>query len=156
MTWTLPQISEADDTPLVRQLLEVIRSQHERIQQLEDEIARLKGLKTRPVIAPSRLEQPPPKPSAPGRKRPGSDKRSKTAELTITDDQVVPLLDKPPGSTFKGHEDFVVQDLVIQPCVIRHRRERWQTPNGQTLIAPVPPEVNKIAEGQINAQSTSR
>ena len=46
-------------TPLVRQLLEIIRGQHERIQQLEDEISRLKGLKTRPVLAPSRLETPP-------------------------------------------------------------------------------------------------
>ena len=140
MTWTLPEIPEADDTPLVRQLLEIIRSQQERIQQLEDEIARLKGLKTRPVIAPSRLEKPPRKPPAPGRKRPGSDKRSKTAELTITDEEVVPLVDKPPGSTFKGYEEYVVQELVIEPRVILYRRERWQTPDGQTLIAPLPPE----------------
>ena len=62
MTWKLPEIPEADDTPLLRQLLEIVRSQHERIQQLEDEIARLKGLKTRPVIAPSRLESPPRQP----------------------------------------------------------------------------------------------
>jgi hypothetical protein len=75
MTWTLPEIPEAEATPLVRQLLEIVRSQHERIQQLEDEIARLKGLKTRPVIAPSRLETPPRQPPAPGRRRPGSDKR---------------------------------------------------------------------------------
>ena len=27
MTWTSPEISEADDTPLVRQLLEIIRIQ---------------------------------------------------------------------------------------------------------------------------------
>src|SRR3974377_532768 len=141
MTWTLPQIPEADDTPLVRQLLEIIRGQHERIQQLEDEIARLKGLKTRPVIAPSRLEKPPPIPSAPGRKRPGSDKRSKTAQLTITDDKFVPLREKPPGSTFKAYEQYVVQELVIEPRVILYRRERWQTPDGQTLIAPLPPEV---------------
>ena len=65
MTWTLPEIPEADDTPLVRQLLAIIRAQQERLQQLEDEIARLKGLKTRPVIAPSRLETPPRKPPAP-------------------------------------------------------------------------------------------
>ena len=141
MTWKLPEIPEADDTPLLRQLLEIVRSQHERIQQLEDEIARLKGLETRPVIAPSRLESPPRHPPTPGRKRPGSDKRSKTAQLTIATENFIPLVDKPSGSTFKGYEDFVVQDLVIEPCVIRYRRERWQTPTGQTLIAPLPPEI---------------
>ena len=123
----------------MRQLVEIIRSQQERIQQLEDEIARLKGPKTRPVIAPSRLETPPRKPPAPGRKRPGSDKRSKTAQLTITTEDVIPLVDKPPGSTFKGYEDFVVQDLVIQPCVIRHCRERWQTPKRPNPDRPLAP-----------------
>src|SRR5271165_7540869 len=141
MIVALPEIPEAEDTPLVRQFVEIIRTQQHRIQLLEDEIARLKGLKTRPVIAPSRLETPPRKPPAPGRKRPGSDKKSKTAQLTITDNKVVPLLDKPPGSTFKGYEEYVVQELVIQPSVILYRRERWVTPDGQTLIAPLPPEV---------------
>ncbi len=140
MPINLPEISPAEDTPLVRQLIEIIRTQQSRIQLLEDEIARLKGLKTRPVIAPSRLETPPRQPRVPGQKRPGSEKRSKTAQLTITD-QVVSLVDKPPGATFKGYEDFVVQDLIIEPRVIRYRRERWLTSTGQTLIAPFPPEV---------------
>src|SRR5208337_3588718 len=52
MRLTLPEIPEAENTSLVRQLLEIIRTQQDRIQQLEDEILRLKGLKTRPVIAP--------------------------------------------------------------------------------------------------------
>ena len=141
MTWTLPEIPEADDTPLLRQLLEIIRAQQERLQQLEDEIARLKGLKTRPVIAPSRLETPPRQPPAPGRKRPGSHKRSKTAQLAVTTETVIPVVDKPPGSIFKGYEDFVVQELTIEPRVIRYRRERWLTPDGRTVIAPLPPEV---------------
>jgi hypothetical protein len=141
MTWTVPEISEADDTPLVRQLLAIISAQQERLQQLEDEIARLKGLKTRPVIAPSCLETPPRKPPAPGRKRPGSDKRSKTAQLIITDEKVIPLIDKPPRSTFKGYEEYIVQELVIEPRVILYRRERWQAPDGYTLTAPLPPEV---------------
>ena len=141
MTWTLPEIPEADDTPLVRQLLAIISAQHERLQQLEDEIARLKGLKTRPLIAPSRLETPPPQPPTPGRKRPGSHKRSKTAQLAITTETLIPDVNKPPGSTFKGYEDFVVQELILEPNVICYRRERWLTPDGQTLIAPLPPEV---------------
>src|SRR3954451_2576662 len=141
MTWTLPEIPEAEATPLVRQLVEMIRSQHERIQQLEDEIARLKGLKTRPVIAPSRLETPPRPPPQPGQKRPGSAKRPKTAHLIITDEVVVPVPDVPPESTFKGYEDFIVQDLIIRPQVTRYRRERWQTADGQTLVAPLPDDV---------------
>jgi hypothetical protein len=151
----LPEIPEAERTPLVQQLLDVIVlqqeriqqleeqvcMQQERIQQLEDEIARLKGLKTRPRIAPSVLETPRRPPRDPNAKRPGSAKRSKTAQLTITEETVIPLPRVPEGSVFKGYEDFVVQDLVLKPRVIRYRRERWLTPEGQSLVAPLPADV---------------
>jgi hypothetical protein len=144
----LPDIPESERTPLVRQLLEIIALQQERIlqleervHQLEDEIARLKGLKARPRIAPSALETPPGPPRDPKAKRPGSAKRSKTAQLTVTEEIVVRLPDVPPEAVFKGYEDFVVQDLVLQPRVIRYRRERWLTPEGQSLVAPLPAEV---------------
>src|SRR3954471_15007802 len=157
-----PEIPAADRTPLVRQLLEIIhlqqdrirqledqvRLQHDRIQQLqervhqlEDEIARLKGLTPRPRIAPSTLETPPRPPRDPEAKRPGSAKRSKTAQLAITDEVVIPLADRPEGAVFKGYEEFVVQDLVLKPRVIRYRRERWMTPDGRSLVAPLPAEV---------------
>src|SRR5271155_5617123 len=145
MPLLLPDIPDAECTPRGRQLLEIIYLQQEHIQQLqerarqlEDEIARLKGLKARPQIVPSALEAPPRPPRDPHAKRPGSAKRSKTAELTITTEKTIPLDDKPPGSIFKGFEDFVVQDLVIQPQVILYRRERWETPDGQYLVAPFP------------------
>jgi transposase IS66 family protein len=144
----VPDIPEAERTPLVRQLLDIIALQQERIQQLEervhqleDEIARLKGLKTRPRIAPSALEPPPRPPRDPNAKRPGSAKRSKTAQLTITDEVVVPLADRPDGAVFKGYEDFVVQDLVLEPRVIRYRREHWLSPEGRSLVAPLPADV---------------
>jgi Transposase IS66 family len=144
----LPDIPEAERTPLVRQLLDIIALQQDRIQQLEervhrleDEIARLKGLKARPRIAPSTLERPPKRPRDPKAKRPGSDKRSKTALLTVTEEVVVPLPNVPAEAVFKGYEDFVVQDLILKPRVIRYRRERWLTPEGQSLLAPLPAEV---------------
>jgi len=155
MSIFLPDIPEAECTPLVRQLLEIIhlqqeriyqledqvRLQQERIHQLEDEITRLKGLKTRPRIAPSALETPPRPPRDPNAQRPGSAKRSKTVELTITEETVVPLPHRPEDAVFKGYEDFVVQDLTIEPRVILYRRERWMTADGQNLVAPLPPEV---------------
>lgn len=141
MTLILPDIPEAESTPLVRQLLDIIRSQQERIQQLEDEILRLKGLKTRPQIAPSVLEIPSRPPREPDAKRPGSAKRPKTSQLTITETLNVPLPQVPAGSIFKGYEDFVVQELILRPRIVCYRRERWLTPDGQYLVAPLPPEV---------------
>src|SRR4051794_3040054 len=124
MSAAQPDIPESQCTPLVRQLLDINRQLQNRIQELEDEILRLKGLKTRPIIAPSPMEKPPRPPREPGQKRPGSAKRLRTAQLTVTDEIVVPLADKPPGSIFKGYEDFVVQDITIGPKVTCYRRER--------------------------------
>jgi hypothetical protein len=35
----------------------------------------------------------------------------------------------------------VVEDLVVRPATIRYRRERWRTPAGETIVAPLPPGV---------------
>ena len=84
------------------------------------------------------METPPRPPRDPEVKRPGSAKRSKTVELTITEETVVPLPHRPVDAVFKGYEDFVVQDLTIEPRVILYRRERWMTADGQSLVAPLP------------------
>ena len=44
----------------------------------------------------------------------------------------------PRGSRFKGCTSFVVQDLVIRPHVVNFRCERWQTPDGGLVTAPLP------------------
>jgi hypothetical protein len=102
------------------------------------EIARLKGLKGRPDIKPpskpsgmAQASQPKP-PSHP--KRGGGDKTAKRIvhEVRVLRNAV------PPGSRFKGYENVVVQDIVLRPHVVRYRRERWLTPDGRTLIAPLP------------------
>jgi transposase IS66 family protein len=142
----LPPIADAERTPLVEALLAVIDTQQQHIQRLEetvqklrDEIALLKGEKPRPQIAPSRLEAPPPKPPpAPGDKRPGSHKRAKTASFPAPVEVTIPFPDPPPGSRSHGYEDYYVQELLLHAQVTRYRRERIETPDGQTLLAPWP------------------
>jgi hypothetical protein len=134
---------------LVEALLAVICAQQDRIreleetvQQLRDEIAVLKGQKPRPQIAPSRLEQPAPRPPlAAGQKRPGSQKRPKNAQLTITQEIRIPFPDPPAGSVSKGYEAYTVQELVIRAEATRYLRERIATADGQTLLAPLPADV---------------
>jgi hypothetical protein len=147
----LPEIPLEQRTPLVEALLAIICAQQDRIRQLEetvqqlrDEIAILKGQKPRPKIAPSVLEQPlPPPPPTDGekKKRPGSDKKPKNALLTITQERRIAFPDPPAGSVSKGFEEYIVQDLVIRPEVTRYLRERIVTPDGQSLLAPLPADV---------------
>lgn len=148
MKLELPEIRPEDRTPLVESLLAIIRVQQDRIQQLEetvqqlrDEMAVLKGQKPRPQIAPSRLEAPQRQPRPAGSKRPGSEKRSKNALLIIPHEVRLPVVDAPPGSVSKGFEEYVVQELVLEAKATRYLRERVLTPEGRTLLAPLPDDV---------------
>ncbi len=138
-----PEIAESERTPLVVRLLEIIEQQQELIYCLQDEIAILKGLKPRPKISPSALERPasPPSSEEDGSSRPGSEKRPKTAQLTIHRHQILHLENVPPGATFKGYADFVVQELILHAETTCYRRERWRTMDGRHLLADLPEEV---------------
>jgi hypothetical protein len=135
----LDGLSPAELKAWVGVLLEKIAGLEQKLRAQREEIARLKGLKGRPEIKPSKpsgMEQASSatSPKTNDKRRRG---RSKPAPVAPVEDRVV-RAQVPVGSRFKGHEIYVVQDLEIRPRVIRYRRERWLTPDGHTMVAPLP------------------
>jgi hypothetical protein len=130
----LPEIPAAEQSPLVQHLLQIILQQQEEIQTLKEEIQRLKGLKGKPKIEPSRLEaeasQEESLEDKAGQRASKRKKRKKTAQLTIHHEEVIKAEAVPAGSVFKGYQDYVVQDLLIRPDNTRYRLEQWQVADG--------------------------
>src|SRR5208282_3643274 len=63
------------------------------------------------------------------------------AQLVIHEERKLEV-DAPPRSRFKGYASYLVQDLMIRPHVTCFRRQCWQTPDGKTLMAPLPAGVD--------------
>jgi hypothetical protein len=131
----LDTLSAADLKALVLALLGEVAALKQVVSEQRAEITRLKGLKGPPSIKPSGMEQASePKPRSGGGRRRG--RGAKRVRVAI-DDQVLTVA-APAGSRFKGYESFFVQDLELRPLAIRFRRERWVTPDGRTVVAPLP------------------
>lgn len=150
---------------IIEQLVQENARQSEMIQQLRDEIAILKGEKPRPLFKHSGMaEQAGAIPPAgqdegddedadgsdeegnasspsdkPKKKRPGSEKHRKKARLPIHETvKLTPVAVIPPGSVFKGYDDFIVQDIRFEVHNICYRRAVWQTPEGEWLRGQLP------------------
>jgi hypothetical protein len=128
-------LTTAELRRLVIELLGEVSRLAEENAALRDEVARLKGLKQRPKIKPSGMEQATTT-RADKRKR-KTKVRNTTAKRVVHEERVLAIT-APPGSRFKGYEEFFVQDLRLEARVIRYRRQRWLTPDGRTLVAPLP------------------
>ncbi|SCB49695.1 IS66 family transposase [Rhizobium multihospitium] len=105
-------------------------------QQLRDEIARLKKLPPRPPFRPSGMDKAT-EPGSGGRatgKSPRGPKRDKNRITRI----VTLRAEAPEGSRFKGYKSFFVRDLVLIAELVHYRRERWRTPEGKMITAPLP------------------
>jgi hypothetical protein len=113
-------------------------------QAVKDELARLKHLPPRPPQKPSGMDRATDAggPEAGGDKGGRSTRRrgSQLDKLTIGATVVV-RAKAPVGSRHKGYEDIVVQDLSLHPQVTRYRRERWETPDGETILADLAPGI---------------
>ncbi len=136
----LDSLPAAELKALVLQLLGDIAALKELVAAQRAEIARLKGLKGPPSIKPSGMEQASAAkpPTGGGRRRGRGSKR--IGRVAIEDRMLAAVV--PVGSRFKGYESYLIQDLVLRPVAIRFRRERWVTPDGQTIVAPLPPGID--------------
>jgi hypothetical protein len=121
---------------LAERLLAENAALRQAIAELRAEVATLKRVKGRPKVGPRGMEKgTEPEPEA--RDQGGGAGGRRAKRLTIHEERVI-AADVPVGSRFKGYEDFLVQDLVLRPHVVRLRRERWLTPDGRTVVAPMP------------------
>ena len=157
LTDSFERMSHDELIGLVRELLgEVarLRADNERLcaglsklqvehQAVKDELARLKGLPPRPPVKPSGMEKSMQAKGTDGeaRKKDGRSTRRRGSlldRLTISNTVVIKAV-APTGSRHKGYEDIVVQDLNLQATVTRYRRERWETPAGENIVAELAP-----------------
>src|SRR3954466_14563253 len=130
----LEQLSSAELRELVIALLGKVAVLERTVTVRRGGVAGRKNVPRRPAIKPSGMENAtePKPPTGRGKCRKSGGK--KTAGRVIDEDRVIKAA-APCGSRFKGYEDFVVQDLVFRPVVVRYRRERWLTPDGRTITA---------------------
>jgi hypothetical protein len=131
----LSDLSRAELEALLVELFGKITLLGALVGEQREEIARLKGLRGRPIIKPSGMDKgtEPPKPAQKDKRR----CRGKVSPRVRIEDQVIKIA-VPEGSRFKGHEPFMVQDLVISARATCYLRERWITPDGRTILAPLP------------------
>ena len=139
MPLDLDHLSNADLKALVIALLGEVHELKQQTQALRAEIAQLKGLKGPPSIKPgakpSGMEAgTDPRPPGTGRNQ---RRRGKASQRRPPETRIL-TAGAPAGSRFKGYEDFLVQDVLLQATAVLYRREHWAGRDGQTFLAPLP------------------
>lgn len=137
---SLSGLSRGDLEALIDHLAAENAALKQTVADLRAEIAQLKGVKGKPEIKPAAKPsgmETATEPAGAPRTRRRRGRAGKTSERVVREDRIVPVA-VPEGSRFKGYEDFHVQELELRARLIRFRRERWLTPDGRCVVAPLP------------------
>ena len=131
---SLSGLSHAALEALLVEMFGEVASLKQVVAELREEIARLKGLKGRPDIKPGGMDKAT-EPANPVKRE--KRRRGKILPRVAVEDRIIKT-SAPTGSRFKGYETYMSQELVLSVHAIRYRRQRWVTPDGETIVAPMP------------------
>jgi hypothetical protein len=128
---------------LVEKLSADLRDAQDEIQRLRDEVNRLKGEQGKPKIKGNTPKPPPSNHSSEKERRKPRQrhKSSKKAEITINREQVVAVDPSvlPKDAKFKGHEDVVVQDILLRSDnILFHKQKYYAASTHKTYLAELP------------------
>lgn len=130
---------------LVERLSADLREAQQENQRLRDVIAQLKGEKGKPQIPPNASsgnrkyssEQERKKPKAPG-----AESQAPKQERVRIDREEILKVDPallPEDAQFKGYEEVMVQELIVQTDNVRYHKEKFYSPSRQkTFLAEMP------------------
>ena len=146
----LSRIQDENSRELIMRLLNLVEKQAAdlrdaqiEIQCLRDEVNRLKGEQGKPKIKGHTPKSPPTNHSSEKERRKPHQrhKSSKKAEIQINREQVVTVDPAilPQDAKFKGHEDVVVQDILLRSDnILFHKQKYYAASTRKTYLAELP------------------
>ncbi len=130
---------------LVEELAADNRSLREEVQRLRDENNRLKGEQGKPQIKPRKPITSESREHSSQRERhkpKDHNKGSKTNRVTIDEEKRLKVdpATLPADALSKGHEEVIIQDLIVKTHNTLFFKEKWYCPStGKTYLAQLPP-----------------
>lgn len=140
---------ERDRTPLVDQLIDIINEQNKRLDLLTDEIRRLKDLKTKPKLKPSKLKDSEKQAQKKSRKTNQNKFEKQSRKKPINRTEIIKAENIPSGARFKGYRNYRIQELIIHVENVLYKLERWQLSDGSYVVAKLPPEISNSHFGSV-------
>ena len=132
-------IPENENTPLVKQLVELINELSKKIIYLEQELLKLKNETIRPKIKPSKLNDSDNEDGDKPKKRKstkGIKKNKKSIE--IHEEKIIQPDNIPEDAVFVKYYEVEVQNIIFQPHNTKYKLAQYRTKDGKYITAKLP------------------